>query len=391
MNISAFLVFALLAFLAALSVWAARRFSTLRRESDKTRRLLSEELVQKASDAEEGRRRLAAILESMSEGVMVVEADERVLLVNTALVQAFGFPKKEVEGRHFWEALRDSEVNRLIGEALKSRSARHEEQTVSFTNRAFEIQVAPVSNGDDFLGVVAVFHDVTRVKEYERLRQEFVANVSHELKTPLTSILGYVETLKEGAIDDAENRMRFLSIIEEHSTKLHRLIEDLLLLSRMESASTPLRKEPVPLREEVDKALELVSRGIADKKLNISIEIPDDLVVDAEPASLERALRNLIENAVKYNVPGGSVRIEGGRTAREVRLRISDTGTGISESDLPRIFERFYRADRSRSRESGGSGLGLSIAKHVIERHGGRLEAQSQPQKGSTFTVTLPL
>jgi two-component system phosphate regulon sensor histidine kinase PhoR len=389
MSLSAALIAALLA-LAALAFWAFRQFSNLRVQSDKTRRHFSEELKQKAADAEEGRRRIAAILESMTEGVMVVAPDDRVLLVNTSLVAAFGFSRRDVEGRFYWEALRDSEVNRLIRESLKDRRPLHEEQSVSVADAVFEIQVSPVFNGPDFLGVAAVFHDVTRVKEYERLRQEFVANVSHELKTPLTSILGYVETLKEGAIDDAENRMRFLAIIEDHSLKLHRLIENLLLLSRMESASTSVRREKLSLRTVVEKAMEMVARPAAEKKLTLSLDVPAPLTVEAEAASFERALLNLLENAVKYNVEGGSIRITAGQADGETRLEIADTGIGIAESDLPRIFERFYRAERSRSSESGGSGLGLSIAKHILERHGGRIEVESTLSKGSIFTVVLP-
>jgi two-component system phosphate regulon sensor histidine kinase PhoR len=215
--------------------------------------------------------------------------------------------------------------------------------------------------------------------------------VSHELKTPLTSILGFVETLKDGAIEDRLNRLKFLQIIEDHSKKLQCLIEDLLFLSKMESQKDPLRRQSLDLEKLLERSLEVFSGALKEKKIQLEKDFtPTPFRIEADPVLLERALSNLIDNAIKYNRPGGKISVRASKSAGQAAIRISDTGIGIAESDLPRIFERFYRAEKSRSRESGGTGLGLSITKHVAERHGGSVAAQSVLGEGSSFTLTIP-
>lgn len=339
----------------------------------------------------EEKNRLFAILESMTEGVLVVDTEQKVLLLNSALTRAFSFKKDQALGMSYWEVFRDPGINEMIRAALSGKRADKKELATLLSESIFEIQISPVFTGDDFLGVVAVFRDITMMKEFERLRAEFVANVSHELKTPLTSILGFVETLREGAVEDPENRLKFLQIIETQSKQLHALIEDLLLLSRVESSNEPLKLESFELAGFLDKMKEVFTPLIKEKKLVWKTELsPKDLKISAEPSSFGRALSNLLDNAVKYNRSDGQITVKAIREGGSVKIQVSDTGCGILPADLPRIFERFYRADKSRSRELGGSGLGLSIAKHIVERHSGRLEARSIPQEGSTFTLTLP-
>ena len=352
--------------------------------------ILASRLEERSRSATEERNRILAILESMTEGVLVVDIEQKILLVNSTLADAFGFEKSAAAGRFFWEMFRDADINEMIQSALAKRQAARREHEATLSGSIFEIQVSPVSIGADFLGMVAVFRDITSLKQFDRLRSEFVANVSHELKTPLTSILGFVETLKEGALSDPENSLKFLSIIEEQSLKLNAMIEDLLLLSRLESSKEAIRLEPVKLATLFMKIGVFFAPRFKENNLSFSTEAPDGLTVMAESTSLERVLINLIDNAVKYNQKEGRILVRAWRDSEGVNISVNDTGSGIAPQDLGRIFERFYRADKSRSRETGGSGLGLSIAKHLIERHGGRIEVESTSQQGSTFTIILP-
>ena len=355
-------------------------------------------LGERIQTAREEKKRLFAILESMTEGVLVVDTQQNVLLTNSALERSFGFAKNAAEGRFFWEIFRDADINEMIEKGLRRRTVERKEHAALLSDLVFEIQVSPVFTAGEFLGVVAVFRDITLVKEFDRLRTEFVANVSHELKTPLTSILGFVETLKEGGVEDPENRMKFLQIIETQSKKLHMLIEDLLLLSKIESDKEPLRLEEINVERLFEKMKEIFSPMLKEKNIQLQVVTPaKELRIQAEPDSLERALSNLIDNALKYNRVNGRVTLVAQEEARSVLLEVRDTGIGISSADLGRVFERFYRADKSRSRESlpdrqagGGAGLGLSIAKHIVERHGGKIEVQSTQGKGSTFVIVLP-
>jgi len=390
--------FWLAAVLAALAIALFFAFSNFAHRSKLDRQslvsklqTLSSRLEEDSQSSIEEKNRLFAILESMTEGVLVVDTQQKILLVNSALARAFGFQKKQALGKPYWEIFRDTGINEMIRTGLSGKKADKKEHAALLMGSFFEIQVSPVFTGDDFLGVVAVFRDITLMKEFERLRAEFVANVSHELKTPLTSILGFVETLKEGAVEDPEHRLKFLQIIETQSKQLHVLIEDLLLLSRVESAKDPLKLESFELSGFLNKMKEVFTPLLKEKKLRWETELsPKDLRVLAEPASLERALSNLIDNAVKYNRPDGRVFVRSFHDTGQTKIEVSDTGVGIAPADLERIFERFYRADKSRSRELGGSGLGLSIAKHIAERHGGRIEVKSVLQEGSTFTIVLP-
>ncbi len=335
--------------------------------------------------------RLLSILESMSEGVMVIDADQKILLANFVLETNLGFKRGELPGRYFWEALRDLELNEMIKRALIDRVFIRKEHKLLLLDSIFQIQISPVFGGSEFLGVVAVFHDVTKLKELEKMGVEFVANVSHELKTPLTSILGFVETLKNGAIDDRENGLKFLQIIEEQSQKLYRLIEDLLLLSRVEGQKEKPRTESFDFEKMIQRIVECFSPLLAERKIKTHLEISaKPFLIPADPMLMEQAFTNLIDNAIKYNRDSGEIWVRASRTNGAVQLEFSDTGIGIPELDLPRVFERFYRADKSRSRESGGTGLGLSIVKHIVEKHAGRVEVKSAHHKGSTFTLFLP-
>ncbi len=360
-----------------------------RRSSDRSKE--TADLRNRLVAADEEAKRVMAIVESMVEGVVVINNDQKILLINSVLSRAFDLKREDIQGRFFWEVFRDPTINEMIAKGLKDRYASTLEHSILLSNSIFQIQISPVFKASEFLGVTAVFHDVTKLKELERMRSDFVANVSHELKTPLTSIMGSIETLKEGAAEDPNNRSRFLNVIDEHSKNLHHLIEDLLLLSKMESGRENLKREPLNVEKILKKVIGVLDLALTDKKIKVRIDLSEEpFLILGDAKSMEQVFSNLIDNAVKYNGPGGKITVRGFYETATAKIEIEDTGIGIPDSDLPRIFERFYRVDKSRSRESGGTGLGLAIVKHIIERHSGQIQVKSHPQKGSTFTITLP-
>jgi two-component system phosphate regulon sensor histidine kinase PhoR len=350
------------------------------------------ELEEGLRHATEEKNRIFAILESMAEGVIVVDADQKVLLVNSCLEKLLGWRKGDLAGRYFWEVFRDPGINAMIERCFLEKRAQKKEHSILLSDFTFEIQVSPVFRSEDFLGIAAVFYDVTRLKELERMRSEFVANVSHELKTPLTSIIGFVETLKEGAVEDPENRLRFLDIIDEHSKKLSHLIEDLLFLSKMESGAAGIKKERLDAGRMLQTIIKLFGDRVAAKKIQVRFDMePAPFLIPVDVKTMDQAFSNLIDNAIKYNRENGEITVRARYEDGRAVLRIKDTGVGIPPSDLDRVFERFYRVDKSRSRESGGTGLGLAIVKHIVECHGGEVRVESEPQKGSVFIIALPL
>jgi two-component system phosphate regulon sensor histidine kinase PhoR len=262
-------------------------------------------------------------------------------------------------------------------------------QLTAANGRWFEVQCAPLAPASR-RGAIAILHDITGLERLERVRKDFVANVSHELRTPLTAIRGYAETLLDGAIDDDENNRRFLEKIRAHSIRLNNIASDLLALSELESGSSPADPEPLPVRAAVEAALRTVESEAAVRGVEVRARTLDDARVMGHKIRLEQALVNLMDNAVKFNRPGGQVAIDVHCENGAVRIAVEDTGIGIPSEDLPRIFERFYRVDKTRSREVGGTGLGLSIVRHAIERMNGTVTAESRLGKGSTFTITLP-
>ena len=234
-------------------------------------------------------------------------------------------------------------------------------------------------------------HDITDLERLENVRTDFVANVSHEFRTPLAAISGYAETLLDGAIEDRENNRRFLEIIRSNAIRLNNIAADLLTLSELQTSSGPQNTEQVPVGEAIESALSTIAAEAALRSVTVEKGPVDNILVLGSRYRLEQALVNLLANAVKFNRPSGKVRVETQRNGTSLGILVSDTGTGIPSSDLPRIFERFYRVDKARSRQVGGTGLGLSIVKHIVERMDGHVSATSQLGKGSIFTITLPL
>jgi two-component system phosphate regulon sensor histidine kinase PhoR len=333
---------------------------------------------------------LLTIIASMSDGLIATDHQQRILLTNDAARDQLLFRTTESKGRQLWEVIPIEAVLKAVTE-------------VSLTGQQKTVSVGPVSGRylDVTItrlplrpaGFIIVAHDVTETMRYEELRKEFVANVSHELRTPLTVIKGYVETLQDGAIDDRARAIQYLGTVQRHTEGLTNLVDDLLSLSRLDSTSTIPSPRPVHLGRLASKVSESMTPVAHKKGHRLVVQIADGLhhiIGNAE--YLERAMTNLVENAIKYTPKDGliklAIREDGGQT---VVVEVSDNGMGISQEDLPRIFERFYRAERSRSRDAGGTGLGLSIVKHIVQAHGGAIEVTSTPGVGSSFRMRFPI
>lgn len=334
----------------------------------------------------------SAILGSMVEGVAVVNASERLLFGNPGFAEILGLDVPLKSGSALVEVVRQTELIEAVRQVLKGEP-RVESEIVTGTLRQhfFAATVASVRAGDTS-GAVIVLHDITDLRKLERVRRDFVANVSHEFKTPLTAIQGFAETLLAGAIDDPQNRGRFLEIILEHSRRLARLTDDLLKLSKMDADRLELEIHRVSVTQFVESCLETAQRRAAEKDLRISVNMPARLPdIAGDRRRLAEVLQNLLDNAIQYTLPGGQIMLSAENGRSEITFTISDTGIGIPRADQPRIFERFYRVDAARSREVGGTGLGLAIAKHLVEVHGGRIWVDSEVGQGSQFHFTVPV
>lgn len=341
------------------------------------------------------RNRSAAILGSMVEGVAVITQDQRIVFCNDAFCRALGVKDLPCENRPLVEVVRQSDLLAVIQQALaKTETVSAEVQIGTLHRRSFSVTAAPIRaqpSGDDGSGAVLVLHDITELRRLERVRRDFVANVSHELKTPLTAIQGFAETLLGGALDDAENSRRFLEIIRNHAARLGRLTDDLLKLSQIEAGKLELEFRSVSVADLIEPCVETARWKAAEKNLAVEVDCPASLPgVRGDLRRLQEVLQNLLDNAVQYTAAGGRITVRAAAGHREVAIAVADTGIGIPHAEQDRIFERFYRVDVPRSREAGGTGLGLAIAKHLVEAHGGRIEVQSEVGRGSTFSVFLP-
>ena len=353
---------------------------------------LSAEIARRLAEASLSEARLRAMLKGMVEGVIAVDESDRVLFGNDAARDLLDPSGGDLEGRHVWERVRIAGLNELLEQAREERGLVQSELSVVRDGmlHSFDAQASPFSGGGAS-GVVAVLHDITELRRLEGVRRDFVANVSHELKTPLTSIQAYVETLLDGALHDEENNERFLKKIDHHVRRLSALVSDLLSLARIESTGSDIESEPVGLSGVLAEAARLAEGAMSANGVTLVQEVADTQVLArGDRQALVQVAYNLVENAVKYNRQGGRVTLSLGRTGDEVYFSVKDTGVGIPEADCQRVFERFYRVDKARSRDVGGTGLGLAIVKHLVQAHDGRIEVKSREGEGSTFTVWLP-
>ncbi len=355
---------------------------------------MSERLAAQFAQLDEDRQQLRTVLSSMVEGVLAIDAEQRVLFANERAGQLLEFPTRSAIGRRLWELVRQRPLQEIVRLAMADEASQSGELPLTGPGlRRLFVHVARLP-GQPSRGAVLVFHDNTELRRLERLRQEFVANVSHELKTPLAVIQACVETLIDSAVDDPKVRGQFLERIADQAARLHKLILDLLRLARVESETEAFTREELELETIVNECLEKHRTLAEGKKQRLELEPPPPsqpaAVAWADEEAVRQILDNLVDNALKYTPAEGSVRVRWGREGDQVLFEIKDTGIGIAEADLPRVFERFYRVDKARSRELGGTGLGLAIVKHLAQAMQGSVRAASQVGQGSTFTVLLP-
>jgi two-component system phosphate regulon sensor histidine kinase PhoR len=335
-----------------------------------------------------------AVLTSMVEGVLAVDTEERIISLNMAAGRLLGANPKEMEGRNLQEVVRNADLRRFVASALVCkrpvegdvvlRSAR--ERVLQAHGTALR---DPAGRG---IGAVIVLNDVSRLRQLENMRRDFAANVSHELKTPITSIKGFVETLLDGAMHDPHDAERFLRIIARQADRLNAIIEDLLSLSRIETEAeaADIELETVPLHETLAAAAHNCETKAAERGIRIVLGGDPHLEAKVNSPLLEQAVTNLLDNAVKYSNQDGQVELNVVKGESEILIQVRDHGCGIAEEHLSRLFERFYRVDKARSRKLGGTGLGLAIVKHIVLAHRGQVTVESQENAGSTFTIRLP-
>ncbi len=331
-----------------------------------------------------------AVLAALTDGLLVVDSSQHILICNPAFEQLYG-QSRIATGTALLDIIRDSDVIEPIRAALNQARAQVAEVSAPDRKKQLQLTAVPITQNGEASGVVAVFHDVSRLKQADEIRRDFVANVSHELRTPLSIFHGNLETLLEpGDLDENETR-HIYEVMKRHSDRLNLLVNDLLSLARLESKEANLQLAEIKLRDFLEGVTRDWAKRLAGKNLRLELEVPDDFpTVHVDERRLEEVVHNLLDNAVKYSHQNGRIVINAGAPDQEVVLSVCDEGVGIAANDLPRIFERFYRADRARSRELGGTGLGLSIVKHIAQLHGGRVEAESVVGQGTTIRVILP-
>ena len=350
---------------------------------------LAESLSATLSTMRAERDLLGRILESMQEGVLVMDAERRILLVNPSLREMLALSSETV-GRIAIEVIRNAELQRLLETALASHGSHSGEIEIAGLKPRRALVHAKAMSGPAG-GLLAVFVDVTDVRRLESLRKDFVANVSHELRTPIAAVASAAETLRRSALRDPEAAIRFVEMIERNARRLHELVEDVLDLSHIESKEFKPRADAVDIGGVAQQVIGTFRERADKKKLSVSAVVaPGTPAASADHRAIEQVLTNLVENAVKYCPEGSSITIRVVEEATKVRVAVEDSGPGIEAKHLPRLFERFYRVDAGRARDMGGTGLGLSIVKHLVEAMGGMLGVQSTVGKGSTFWFTLP-
>lgn len=354
-------------------------------------RNLSELTIQERIQAEQ----LSTVIENSPTGLVLIDEKGYIHLVNRKFLDIFGHTAKHYHGHLYYEALQYEPIHQSIQRTYLTEQT--EKQLLTLTNASqaevhLELVTAPIFDERNVLkGAVLVVNDITEFKQLEVVRKDFVANVSHELKTPITSIRGFAETLLDGAGEDPEARSQFLQIIFQESKRIQVLIEDLLILSKIEHDERNLAISRVQIDSLVHELMPLFEQRATETGINLSVDVDSGLEFSADSEKVKQVLLNLYMNAINYTPKGGSVSVSIQKESDYIKMQIADTGIGIKQSALPRIFERFYRVDKDRSRKTGGTGLGLAIVKHIVEAHRGKIEVESEIDVGSTFTVYLPI
>ncbi|QQF64265.1 PAS domain-containing protein [Bacillus mojavensis] len=374
----------------------ARTYGGYIRRSDKLGRAMNSlavDLMEMTRTQEMQRDRLLTVIENIGSGLIMIDGRGFINLVNRSYAKQFHVNPNQMLRRLYHDAFEHEEVIQLVEEIFMTETKKCKllRLPVKIERRYFEVDGVPIMGPDDeWKGIVLVFHDMTETKKLEQMRKDFVANVSHELKTPITSIKGFTETLLDGAMEDKEALSEFLSIILKESKRLQSLVQDLLDLSKIEQQNFTLSIETFDAAKMLADIETLLKHKATERGISLQLNVPKDpLYVAGDPYRLKQVFLNLVNNALTYTPEKGSVAINVKPGETEIQIEVSDTGIGIQKEEIPRIFERFYRVDKDRSRNSGGTGLGLAIVKHLIEAHEGKIDVTSEPGRGTVFTVTL--
>lgn len=335
-----------------------------------------------------------AVLASMVEGVIAIDQDETILSINQAALNMLKIKSSDAKNRTIHEVVRNRQFLEFVIDSLAGKNLEEKDVEIQGPEmRIINIRSMMLRNAtNEHIGSLVVLNDVTKIRQLENIRKDFVANVSHEIKTPLTAIKGFVETLQQGMDKDHEDNLKFLGIIDRHVNRLNAIVEDLLALARIEQidekATVALQKSR--LKSLVENAVNVVQHRADVKNISLDVQIEKDPHIMVDPTLFEQALVNLLDNAVAYSPEKEKVTISAEKGKKAFVINITDQGIGISQQHLPRLFERFYRVDKARSRKHGGTGLGLAIVKHIVQAHGGNVTVQSLPGKGSVFSIRLP-
>jgi two-component system phosphate regulon sensor histidine kinase PhoR len=334
---------------------------------------------------------MQTIFSAMLDALLVVDSNRQVILTNQTFRSLFDAPEISA-GTSLLEIVRDPTLDRLLTDAFRGDGPVRCELTLDDSQIELHA-VATKNDAGEITGALVLFHDISELKKLDQVRRDFVANISHELRTPLSILRGYIETLLDNPKTSSEELTRILRVMERHSNRLELLVEDLLTLAQVESGNPDLQLGTVDLASFLKETIHDWEKKLASKQLNIIVNVaPDFSTIHADPTRLQEALYNLLDNAVKYSRKRGEIRLSTRQRDGEIELAVSDDGIGIAKEDLPRIFERFYRADKARSPDSvRGTGLGLAIVKHIAQLHGGRVEADSELGKGTTIRVLIPM
>jgi two-component system phosphate regulon sensor histidine kinase PhoR len=359
---------------------------------------LAETLNSMAGSIEENIRRvelqsqqLSAAFTGMTEGVLMTGADSAVAALNPAMEKMFGVKEGDSLSKPLLEVIPNASLSGICSRVISGAAPLSGEAELSVPVKGvFSVNASPIFAGGRISGCLMIVRDVTELRRLEIMRRDFVANVSHELKTPLTAIRGYVETLMEGALDDRKDAMEFLGVIRSQTLRLDNIVSDLLKLSSLESQAAAVKKEPVNLKELADSLIAGLASVFSARKAEVVNSIPPGLIVNADPEKLGQVFINLLDNAVKFSAETPRVTVSAQETAGAVRVSVEDNGIGVPPEHRARVFERFYRVDKARSREMGGTGLGLSIVRHIVELHGGSVGVEGAAGGGSVFWFMLP-
>ncbi|EAD3584546.1 PAS domain-containing protein [Listeria monocytogenes] len=353
---------------------------------------LAESLETQMFEIKQNEQRLNAIVQNLVSGVMLINVDKQVIMTNRTMYQILG--ETEITGKPFYEVIKSFALSQLIEGTFETKTIQQKEIILYFPREMIlDASVSPIlgENGE-ITGIILLLHDITQIRHLENVRSEFVTNVSHELKTPVTALKGFAETLLDGAMYDEVLLKKFLTIIKEESDRLHRLIMDILALSRIEQNPVAENVELVDVDEVIEQSARTIFEMATEKNIRVTIteKTSASVMIETDRDKLQQIIINLLSNAINYTPVDGKVEVKLIEQEAEVIIEVTDNGIGIPAKDIDRVFERFYRVDKARSRHSGGTGLGLSIVKHLVENCGGRIEVESQEEVGSTFRVTLP-